>query len=56
MGARVSHNPVAAVLGISATRLAVQEHNVLLDGLAADVQLIGREVWVGVADRQTAQN
>ena len=37
-------------------RLAVHEHHVLFDGLAADVQLIGREVGVGVSDRQTAQN
>jgi hypothetical protein len=26
--------------------LVVEEHHVLLDGLAADVQLIGGEVWV----------
>ena len=31
--------------------LAVEEHHVLRDGLTADVQLIGGEVWVGVADR-----
>lgn len=36
--------------------LAVEEHHVLPDGLAADVQAIGGEVWVGVADRQAAQN
>ena len=34
----------------------VEEHHVLLDGLAADVRLIGGEVWVGVADRQAAQD
>ena len=34
----------------------VEEHHVLLDGLAADVQLIGREVRVGVADRQATQD
>src|SRR5262245_9643535 len=36
--------------------LAIEEHHILLDGLAANVQLIGGEVWVGVADRQAAQN
>jgi hypothetical protein len=36
--------------------LAVEEHHVLPDGLAVDVQLIGGEVWVGVADRQASQN
>jgi hypothetical protein len=36
--------------------LVVEEHHVLLDGLAADVQLIGGEVWVGIADCQTAQD
>src|SRR6516165_1113307 len=34
----------------------VEEHHVLPDGLAADVQLVGGEVWVGVADRQTTQD
>ena len=34
--------------------LVVEEHHVLPDGLAADVQPIGGEVWVGVADRQAA--
>ena len=34
----------------------VEEHDVLLDGLAADVQLIGGEVRLGVADRQAAQD
>jgi transposase len=36
--------------------LAVHEHHVLFDRLAANVQLIGRKVWVWVSDRQTAQN
>jgi hypothetical protein len=36
--------------------LAIEEHHILLDGRAANVQLIGGEVWVGVADRQAAQN
>jgi hypothetical protein len=34
----------------------VEEHHVLLDGLAADAQLIGGEVRLGVADRQAAQD
>jgi hypothetical protein len=34
----------------------VDEHHVLLDGLAAGVQLIGGEVRIGVADRQAAQD
>ena len=37
-----------------AAELAVKEHHVLLDGLAADVQEIGGEVRVGVANRQAA--
>jgi hypothetical protein len=36
--------------------LVFEENHVLLDGLAADVQLIGGEVWVGIADCQTAQD
>ena len=36
--------------------LESQEHHALPDSLAADVQLIGSEVWVGVTDRQAAQN
>src|SRR5262249_43341172 len=36
------------------TRSAVQEHHVLCDGLAANMQLIGREIRVSVTDRQTA--
>jgi hypothetical protein len=39
-----------------AAELAVKEHHVLLDVLAADVQAIGGEVRVGVANRQAAQN
>ena len=34
----------------------VEEHHVLVDGLAADVQLIGGEVRIGVADRQATQD
>ena len=42
--------------GLFAAGSVVQEHHVLLDPLAADVQLIGSEVWIGVAYRQAAQD
>src|SRR5262245_1768886 len=48
--------PIHRCLGPKAAELAVKEHHVLLDGLAADVQAIGGEVRVGVANRQAAQN
>ena len=34
--------------------MSEEEHHVLLDGLAVDVQLVGGEVWVGIADCQAA--
>jgi hypothetical protein len=42
--------------GVGIPGSVVEEHHVFLDGLAADVQLIGGEVWIGEADRQAAQN
>ena len=36
--------------------LTIERHHVLPHGLTANVQLIGGELWVGVADRQAAQN
>src|SRR5215831_10916072 len=37
-------------------RLVVQKHQVLFDGLAANVQLVARKLWVRITDRQSAQN
>src|SRR5215831_5494519 len=34
----------------------VEERNVFLDGLASDMQLVGREVWVGIPDRETTHD
>src|SRR6516225_10532863 len=37
-------------------RSVVQEYHVLCDGLAANIQLIAREIRVGITDRQTAND
>jgi hypothetical protein len=37
-------------------KLAVEENRVLPDRLAADFQLVGGEIGVGIADRQAAQD
>ena len=34
--------------------LVVEEHDMLFDRVAPDVQFVGREVWVGIADGQAA--
>jgi hypothetical protein len=54
--ARATSAQLAFFLPDPAAELAVKEHHVLLDGLTADVQAIGGEVRVGVANRQAAQN
>ena len=35
-------------------RLVVEEHDMLFDRVAPDVQFVGQEVWVGIADGQAA--
>ena len=34
--------------------LVVEEHDMLFDRVAPDVQFVGQEVWVGIADGQAA--
>src|SRR5262249_39763134 len=53
---KLSYFCIPSCLSEFSPRLAVEEYHVLFDILAADVQLIGCEVWVGVTDRQAAQN
>src|SRR5262249_50532140 len=48
--------PIHRCLGPKTAELAVKEHHVLLDGLAADVQAIGGGVRVGGGNRHAAQN
>jgi hypothetical protein len=63
---RVTASAMAALPKMDATRsgmnksaklvLAVEENRVIPDGLAADFQLVGGEIGVGIADRQAAED